>query len=58
MVGSNDGGGARLEFSLFVCEFVVDRTFDLASLLQQLDGGIGTIGKFRVHNQVYDLLRI
>ena len=31
-------GDARLELCLFVCEFVVDCTFDLTCLLQQLNG--------------------
>ena len=38
-IGWDDGGAgdARLELCLLICELVVDGTFDLPCLLQQLD---------------------
>lgn len=33
-----EGGDTRFEFCFFVSVFVVDRTFDLTCLLQELDG--------------------
>lgn len=38
MSGDGEVGDGRLELGLFVCELVVDCTFDLTCLLQQLDG--------------------
>ena len=59
MIGSNGGGAgdARLELCFLVCEFVVDRTFDLPRLLQQLNNE-SKGGWFRIPIRQYEWLRI